>query len=69
MIMDEATSSVDFETDEAIQRGIRKELSGVTVLTIAHRLRSMYVLGCFFWRLPRLKLNSSLLTAAPTTTE
>ncbi|KAL7412630.1 hypothetical protein BDY24DRAFT_442169 [Mrakia frigida] len=41
VIMDEATSSVDHETDEVIQRGIRRELSGVTVLTIAHRLRSI----------------------------
>ncbi|KAL7411452.1 hypothetical protein BDY24DRAFT_353656 [Mrakia frigida] len=41
VIMDESTSSVDHETDEAIQRGIRRELSGVTIITIAHRLRSI----------------------------
>ena len=41
IIMDEATASVDFATDEAIQYAIRKEFGRSTLLTIAHRLSSV----------------------------
>lgn len=41
IIMDEATASVDFATDEAIQRAIRTEFKSSTLLTIAHRLSSV----------------------------
>lgn len=41
IIMDEATASVDFATDEAIQQAIRKEFVGSTLITIAHRLSSV----------------------------
>ena len=40
-IMDEATASVDFATDEAIQSAIRSEFKSSTLLTIAHRLSSV----------------------------
>ncbi|KAI8065794.1 P-loop containing nucleoside triphosphate hydrolase protein [Gongronella butleri] len=41
VVMDEATSSVDFETDKAIQNTIQSALSESTVLCVAHRLHSV----------------------------
>jgi ABC-type multidrug transport system fused ATPase/permease subunit len=38
IVMDEATASVDVETDRIVQRVIARECAGVTVLVIAHRL-------------------------------
>eukprot|EP00183_Erythrolobus_madagascarensis_P000582 CAMPEP_0185848574 /NCGR_PEP_ID=MMETSP1354-20130828/3399_1 /TAXON_ID=708628 /ORGANISM="Erythrolobus madagascarensis, Strain CCMP3276" /LENGTH=1448 /DNA_ID=CAMNT_0028548985 /DNA_START=55 /DNA_END=4401 /DNA_ORIENTATION=+ len=38
LIMDEATSSVDHETDQMIQDTVREEFADATILTIAHRL-------------------------------
>ncbi|KAL4243444.1 hypothetical protein ABKN59_001093 [Abortiporus biennis] len=42
LILDEATSAIDYDTDTVIQTSLRKELDkDVTLLTVAHRLQTI----------------------------
>lgn len=49
VIMDEATASVDADTDARIQRVFRSEFKNATCITVAHRLNtSEFSAGCYY---------------------
>ncbi|KAH7918845.1 hypothetical protein BV22DRAFT_1100101 [Leucogyrophana mollusca] len=41
LILDEATSAIDYKTDNAIQSSLRRELRDVTQIIVAHRLQTI----------------------------
>ena len=41
VLMDEATASIDVNTEESIQKLINSEFRDATVLTVAHRLNTI----------------------------
>lgn len=41
VLVDEGTSSIDYETDAKIQEALKKAFSGCTVITIAHRTNTI----------------------------
>ena len=48
MILDEATSAVDNETEAAIQRSLEKITVNRTTIAIAHRLSTIRNAGCIY---------------------
>jgi ABC-type multidrug transport system fused ATPase/permease subunit len=49
LILDEPTSALDAESERLLQEGLEKASVGITVIAIAHRLRTIRKAGCIFW--------------------
>ncbi|KAG7285654.1 hypothetical protein NEMBOFW57_007946 [Staphylotrichum longicolle] len=49
LILDEPTSALDAESERLLQDGLDKASMGITVIAIAHRLRTIRKADCIFW--------------------
>jgi ABC-type multidrug transport system fused ATPase/permease subunit len=49
LILDEPTSALDAESERLLQDGLEKAAKGITVIAIAHRLRTIRKADCIFW--------------------
>lgn len=41
LVLDEATSNVDLETDQCVQRVLREDFEGCTMIVVAHRVETI----------------------------
>ncbi|KAL2264528.1 hypothetical protein VTJ83DRAFT_7038 [Remersonia thermophila] len=49
LILDEPTSALDAESERLLQEGLDRAAQGITVVAIAHRLRTIRKADCIFW--------------------